>query len=94
MYIQNNIKSILKHLQLLQELYMGVIDIEISTRKDMKVTAISFCSYDYNIVSKELTNKTKLYVHKFEWSKSDYELQEELELVIKELANIYINYIK
>lgn len=94
MYINNNLKFILNHLHKLQEIYIGVIDIEISTRKDMKLTSVTFCSYDYNDVTKQLTNSTELYVHKLEWYKNEVEIQDELNKITKELADIYIKYYK
>lgn len=74
----------LHKLHKLQMTYCGSVDISIETRKDMRVTVISFCNYGYMY-----TEKSKLYVHKLSWDKDNTEEINEIE---KELDQLFIKY--
>lgn len=64
----------------MQMTYCGSVDISIETRKDMRVTAISFCDYGYMY-----TKKSKLYVHKLSWDKDNTEEINEIEKELEQL---------
>lgn len=89
MYLNDGVIQVLRELHMLQELYVGSIDIYIETRKDLKLTSVHFCTYLYDDVNREFHKKSKLYVHKIPWSISDYDLSVELTQIKIELANIY-----
>ena len=89
MYLNDGVTQVLRELHMLQELYVGSIDISIETRKDLKLTAVTFCTYIYDEVNKEFHKKSKLYVHKILWNLSDYELKTELMQIKLELAKEY-----
>ena len=72
----------LKRLQAIQLDNIGIIDCHIETRKDMKKTQIFFsmCNYGFDDNNKiDRQNRSKLYVHKFEWKEDNID---------KELASI------
>ena len=71
-------------LHALQLTYCGFVDMQIETRKDMRVTAVSFCNY-----TEEFTNKSKLFVYKLSWDKDN---TDELKRIEKELDKLSKKY--
>ena len=69
-------EEVLKKLQKIQADNIGIIDCDIQTRKDMDSMQIVFsaCNYGFNNDGKiDRKNRSKLYVHKFEWKEFNYD---------------------
>ncbi len=69
-------EEVLKKLQKIQAENIGIIDCEIQTRKDMNAMQIIFsaCNYGFDKEgSIDLKNRSKLYVHRFEWKEPNYD---------------------
>ena len=86
-------QDILKKLQEIQFRNLGMIDCEIQTRKDMNCTQIVFnlCDYGFDNEGKiNPKNKSKLYVHRFKWTESNYD--NELNLINDEIKFLIDRY--
>ena len=69
-------KEVLEKLQKIQAENIGIIDCDIQTRKDMNCMQIVFnaCNYGFDKDGKiDKRNRSKLYVHRFEWKEPNYE---------------------
>ena len=69
-------EEVLKKLQKIQADNIGIIDCDIQTRKDMDSMQIMFsaCNYGFDKDRKiDRKNRSKLYIHKFEWKESNYD---------------------
>ena len=74
----------LHELHKLQLIYCGFVDMHIETRKDMKLTAVSFCNY-----TEEFGLKSKLYMHKLSWDKDNTDEINKIEKELKKLSKDY-----
>lgn len=82
-------EEVLEKLQKIQVDNIGIIDCDIQTRKDMDSMQIIFssCNYGFDKNGKiDRKNRSKLYVHKFEWKEKNYEnefitINEEIKLL-------------
>lgn len=83
---KNNLYKLetLNKLQKLQIIYCGFVDMQIETRKDMRITALSFCSY-----TEEFASKSKLFIYKLSWDKDN---TDELKKIEKELDKLSKKY--
>lgn len=72
----------IKKLHELQEKYIGIVDMQIETRKDMKLTMVMFCNY-----SDGFSAKSKFYVYKLWWFRNNdselYRIEKDLEMLSK-----------
>lgn len=70
----------IKKLHELQEKYIGIVDMQIETRKDMKLTMVMFCNY-----SDGFSSKSKFYVYKLWWFRNNdselYRIEKDLEML-------------
>ena len=69
-------EEVLEKLQKIQAENIGIIDCDIQTRKDMNCMQIVFnaCNYGFDKDNKiDKKNRSKLYVHRFEWKEPNYE---------------------
>ena len=85
--------EVLKKLQEIQANNIGVIDCHIETRKDMGCTQIVFnmCNYGFDDELKiDKKNKSKLYVHRFEWYEP--KVEKELKTIEEEIKLLEKNY--
>ena len=74
----------LDRLHKLQVMYCGFADISIETRKDIRMTCVSICSY-----TEEFARKSKLSVHKLSW---DADNEAEIRKIEKELEKLVEKY--
>ncbi len=74
----------LHELQKLQTIYCGFVDMQIETRKDVRLTAVSFCSY-----TEEFGSKSKLYFYKLSWEKDNTDEINKIEKELKKLSKEY-----
>ena len=82
---RNNLRILdLERLHHLQSIFCGVVDISIETRKDMRITAVSFCGY-----TEEFESKSKLHIHKLSWDKDNTEEIEKIKQEIEKLCKKY-----
>ena len=85
--------EVLKKLQEIQANNIGIIDCHIETRKDMECTQIVFnmCNYGFDDELKiDKKNKSKLYVHRFEWYEP--KVEKELKTIEEEIKLLEKNY--
>lgn len=76
--------SDIKKLHELQFKYLGIVDMQIETRKDQKTTLVTYCNY-----TEGYSAKSKLYLHKLKWYvNNDIELHE-IELDLEMLSKKY-----
>jgi len=71
-------EEVLEKLQKIQADNIGIIDCDIQTRKDMNSMQIVFnaCNYGFDKDGKiDKKNRSKLYVHRFEWKEPNYECE-------------------
>ena len=71
-------------LQALQLVYCGFVDMQIETRKDLRLTAVTYCNY-----TPEFGSKSKLFIHKLSW---DEDNTNELRKIEKELEKLSKQY--
>lgn len=86
-------EEVLEKLQKIQADNIGIIDCHIETRKDMDCTQIIFnaCNYGFDDNGKiDKRNRSKLYVHRFEWFEPNYE--SEFKLIDEEIKLLEDKY--
>ena len=76
--------SDIKKLHELQFKYLGIIDMNIETRKDMKATSVSYCSYPG-----DFPKGAKLYFHKLKWFENTENEIHQIELELEMLSKKY-----
>lgn len=68
----------------LQMIYCGFIDIQIETRKDLRLTAVSFCNYSFNFGT-----KSKLFIYKLNWSEDNTNTISKIRKELEKLSKQY-----
>lgn len=80
-----NLITDLERLHELQSQYMGVVDMQIETRKDQSCTMVTFCGY-----TSRFERTSDLYIYKFYWSRDNSNKFKHME---NELEFLRINYL-